>query len=516
MASYKPKLAEKLLKINMGLSYWRSSRSRIMEQIKVDMDPVSLPEHVRKHPEYQEDAGYGVILPSLVVAGTITRRAVEKTWLTASNAKVDRIGSELKCYIRAPPGYHFVGADVDSQELWLASVLGDAVAGEHGSTPLGWMCLQGEKAAGTDLHSKTAAAAQVSRDQAKILNYGRIYGAGEPFARLLLMQFNPSLSEREAAARAKHMYGQTKGSRGHLLNRTGVWVFEKFSQLTNMAHSNSQYHYHTLNSGEMTSLANMMAVIKKFVKVESVKDESFELTKDGAEVFFDMEGESCGSVDLEELVKMVQYYKRKYKRKFDAIKSDYETKESLVERVVWSGGSESATFNRLEEIATHHSPATPVLRAEISQALDSRLIGRNYLTSRINWVVQSSAVDFLHLLLVTVEWLFKEMNIRGRFVISIHDEIRYMVVSEDRYKAALALHLANLLVRCEVSSKLGLTSLPANTAFFSSVDIDTVLRKEPSADCITPSNSQGLEKGHGIPRGEGLDIWQTLDKLNTS
>ena len=83
----------------------------------------------------------------------------------------------------------------------------------------GWMCLQGDKSQGTDLHSKTAAAAQVSpcdvsmsrvticheqvsRDQAKVLNYGRIYGAGEPFAKLLLMQFNPSLTEKEAGARS--------------------------------------------------------------------------------------------------------------------------------------------------------------------------------------------------------------------------------------------------------------------------------------------------------------------------
>ena len=62
---------------------------------------------------------------------------MEKTWLTASNAKPDRIESE-----RAPPGHHFVGVDVDSQELWLASILGDAMVGEHGATPLGWMCLQ--------------------------------------------------------------------------------------------------------------------------------------------------------------------------------------------------------------------------------------------------------------------------------------------------------------------------------------------------------------------------------------
>ena len=69
----------------------------------------------------------------MVVAGTVTRRAVEPTWLTASNAKETRVGSELKVMVRAPDGYHFVGADVDSQELWIAAVLGDTrFAGMHG------------------------------------------------------------------------------------------------------------------------------------------------------------------------------------------------------------------------------------------------------------------------------------------------------------------------------------------------------------------------------------------------
>ncbi len=39
----------------------------------------------------------------------------------------------------------------------------------------------------------------MSRDEAKILNYGRIYGAGIPFAKQLLRTFNPSLSENEAS-----------------------------------------------------------------------------------------------------------------------------------------------------------------------------------------------------------------------------------------------------------------------------------------------------------------------------
>lgn len=59
--------------------------------------------------------------------------------------------------MQAPPGYKFVGADVDSQELWIAAVFGDAYfAGLHGSTALGWMALRGTKADKTDVHSRTA------------------------------------------------------------------------------------------------------------------------------------------------------------------------------------------------------------------------------------------------------------------------------------------------------------------------------------------------------------------------
>jgi len=98
-------------------------------------------------------------LPQLIAAGTVTRRAVESTWLTASNPKVitaaskftshisfsiqdNRVGSELKSLVRAPNGYKLVGADVDSQELWISSVIGDAhFAGIHGVCVVCSMCV---------------------------------------------------------------------------------------------------------------------------------------------------------------------------------------------------------------------------------------------------------------------------------------------------------------------------------------------------------------------------------------
>ena len=52
----------------------------------------------------------------------------------------------------------------------------------------------------------------------------------------------------------------------------------------------------------------------------------------------------------------------------------------------------------------------------ISRVLETRFIGRHYLPSRINWVVQSTAVDFLHLLLVSMEWLMQEFGIKVTWI----------------------------------------------------------------------------------------------------
>jgi hypothetical protein len=51
-----------------------------------------------------------------------------------SNPKKSMVGSELKAQVTAPPGWRFVGADVDSQELWISALLGDAQFGFHGAT----------------------------------------------------------------------------------------------------------------------------------------------------------------------------------------------------------------------------------------------------------------------------------------------------------------------------------------------------------------------------------------------
>ena len=61
------------------------------EQLVGALEKSDLPRAVTSHQDYDEGSYYGAIVPRVIVAGTITRRGVEPTWLTASNALVSKI-----------------------------------------------------------------------------------------------------------------------------------------------------------------------------------------------------------------------------------------------------------------------------------------------------------------------------------------------------------------------------------------------------------------------------------------
>ncbi|KAI9483935.1 MAG: DNA polymerase family A-domain-containing protein [Benjaminiella poitrasii] len=374
--------AREALELNAKSAYWISSRERILNQFVIWDTNTGVDMKLPK----KDKGKYGIILPQMITMGTVTRRAVERTWLTASNAKVNRIGSELKSMVQAPEGYKIVGADVDSEELWISSVIGDSQFGFHGATALGWMTLQGSKSEGTDLHSKTASILGISRDKAKIFNYARIYGAGVKYATSLLMQYNHDMDPETAKERAMKLYSDTKGEKEH-------------------------------------------------------------------------------------------------------------SKHNPFKRLFWHGGSESYMFNALEDIALSKEPRTPILGCAITDALKPRFIGTQFLTSRVNWVVQSSGVDYLHLLIVSMAHLIERYRINARFMLSVHDEVRYLASEEDQHRTALALQVANLWTRALFSYKLGIFDLPQSVAFFSAVDIDHVLRKEPHMTCLTPSHEEKISEG---------------------
>ncbi|KAJ2157906.1 DNA-directed DNA polymerase gamma mip1 [Coemansia sp. RSA 552] len=394
-------MAKEAMEMNAMCSYWISARERVKSQFVVwdeGADDAFTGQPLDLGLESAQSPGQGVILPLVVPMGTITRRAVESTWMTASNAKENRLGSELKAMVRCPAGYRFVGADVDSEELWISALIGDSQFRMHGATAFGWMTLQGTKSAGTDLHSNTARILGIGRGSAKVFNYGRIYGAGVKYATTLLLQFNPDMAEADAREKAERLYASTKG-----MNIRGKNFFG---------------------------------------------------------------------------------------------------------RPFWYGGTESYMFNQLEHFATTDDPRTPALGCGITSALKKTAVGGGFMTSRVNWVVQSSGVDYLHMLLVSMWYLARRYHIDMRFVLSVHDEVRYMVPEHDTQRAALALQISNLWVRSMFSYRLGIEDLPQSVAFFSAVDVDHVLRKEVDMNCVTPTNP------HPIAPGESYTIKETLERTN--
>lgn len=80
------------------------------------------------------------------------------------------IGTDLKSMVECPEGWYLVGADVDSQEQWIAALLGDYAVGKKtaGATPFSNMLLAGSKADNSDLHSVVAKTVGISRDNAKV------------------------------------------------------------------------------------------------------------------------------------------------------------------------------------------------------------------------------------------------------------------------------------------------------------------------------------------------------------
>uniref|UniRef100_A0A915PS28 DNA-directed DNA polymerase n=1 Tax=Setaria digitata TaxID=48799 RepID=A0A915PS28_9BILA len=451
--------------------FWNNYRDRFQEQVTVWLD---------------ENGEEGAIAPSIIPAGTVTRRAVHKLWLTAINPKDDQmIGTNLKSMVECPQDWHIVGADVDSQEQWIAAMLGDCCVGKGvaGATPFSNMLLAGRKVDHSDLHSVIAREVGISRDKAKVLNYARLYGAGVVHAADFLMQ--SGMSAKKALSLSSKLFDTTKGKRFNFLKLNENYNDYFRWYIDNLCTSEMKAYYVYANGNyflpEYRIRQGKLTVNFEDWLYQGVWNKLRENGRDASDFSKDW------------LIKQIYSGCHEYQ--------------------LYIGGFESDTFNYLELTLNDSKPRTPVLNCQLGHCLtplpkdvrDHEYFLKKYRRSIINWVVQSSAVDFLHLLIVCMKWLCNAYHIEARFALSIHDEIRYIVPSEDRYRCALALSLSNMYVRAMISQKLGIVQLPMSVAFFSQVDIDRVLRKEVNLVCKTPG-------GECIPPGEALDMNAILMK----
>ncbi|TKR76617.1 hypothetical protein L596_017731 [Steinernema carpocapsae] len=454
-----------LLEDQSATRYWGNYRERFKEQLTVWLD---------------DEATKGAICPTVVPAGTVTRRGVHKLFLTASNPKKGMIGTEIKSMIQCYDDKVFVGADVDSQEQWIAALLGDSASGRGraGATPFANMLLVGSKSDNSDLHSVVAQQVGISRNNAKVLNYARLYGSGIQHAVDFLKK--EGIAVKKAQELSNKLFTTTKGQQityAELLP-VAVKYFQKF-----------------LNEAETDFSEDFVVLNDRYFLPDKCPLGS-NVTTEFEDWLVEWMQKKKASISASDIIPHI-YVKDKVK--------------------LFSGGFETHTFNYLEMMLRSNELRTPVLGCRLSQCLeplpaevaDSEDFRNKYRRSIINWVVQSSAVDFLHMLLLCMHWFIEKYAIDARYSISIHDEVRYMVSEKDKYRCALALHLSNAYVRAAISQHLGIEELPMSIAFFSQVDIDKVLRKEVTIAVKNPD-------GQLIPEGEALNFKEVFEKTQGS
>lgn len=197
--------AKELISLAINVAYWTSVRSRVKSQCVKRIDN-----------------RFNMIVPSTVPHNTSTNRAGENLWLTVPDPKYDKIGSEIKTRVQAPPGYIFVESDFDAQEAVIASIFADSYHKVAGSSQLSHSVLAGTKDDGSDMHSMTAKSIGVSRDVAKGCNYAMLYGCGAKTLADTIRRGNKSIPMSQAVDMGKKLIEIKKGIKASKFSDTLV------------------------------------------------------------------------------------------------------------------------------------------------------------------------------------------------------------------------------------------------------------------------------------------------------
>ena len=153
--------AKRILEIGISVANWAQARVNIVG----DLDRPGGP----KTPPFMRGT---MVIPDVNAVGTITRRTSSKVW-TVMPGDIDpqKIGTERRSRVEAPPGFSLVGADFDRQELHIASILSD-LENNGEQTPFTHDVLFG------DPYQSMADKIGIKRSPAKAALLAMMYGSG--------------------------------------------------------------------------------------------------------------------------------------------------------------------------------------------------------------------------------------------------------------------------------------------------------------------------------------------------
>ncbi len=157
---------------------------------------------------------------------------------------------------------------------------------------------------------------------------------------------------------------------------------------------------------------------------------------------------------------------------------------------MWTGGSASASFNRITQIVNSEQPFECALGRLASTASRPAVVGNDFITGRSNFPIQAAAASMLHIVLVKLEWLVKQdssMPSERAYWLShtVHDAVVYCVRNDIINRFALHLITAHLYAYAAVCYNLGIDHIPASIAYPDCVDVSKVWRKTAKYPSVT-------------------------------
>jgi DNA polymerase gamma 1 len=145
---------------------------------------------------------------------------------------------------------------------------------------------------------------------------------------------------------------------------------------------------------------------------------------------------------------------------------------------LYEGGTDSYAYNYMIMQANTEECRTPLGRSATSLPLRKGNCGNDFMPSRCNRSIQSSGADLLHVFVCLLDHFIKKLGIQGRFIFSYHDEQWSIVREEDANRMANVFQLCHILTWSLFYESVGFDTIPFNYLFFSSVNVDRVIRKE--------------------------------------
>lgn len=178
---------------------------------------------------------------------------------------------------------------------------------------------------------------------------------------------------------------------------------------------------------------------------------------------------------------------------------------------VYKDGLASECFNHINRrIATDPKMVTPVFECVASTSLTSAK--RDFKTTKVNRIVQASGSDWRDSLVVMTKYFYDYYQVRGRLMLTIHDEIRTLVHQDDVKQASYCLMLAHVYTTALFIDQLGLDLVPASKAWFEELDCTKHLSKAWDKPGKCPEYPEGLPTGYRVTAND-VKAWVESGKV---